>query len=133
MRSPRTVALVALAFLWGGCAQGLEVDTPMKVELDAFSGRPNPTWDLSSQEAAELEKRLVHLHPVEWDAPEPGLGYRGFLLSSPARQIRVYQGLLTVVEGGVTRRYTDANRIELWLAEQAKGRGYGNLVAGITG
>ena len=105
----------------------------MKLELDVFSGRPNPSWDLSPEEEAELARRLTDLRPVEQAPPDPGLGYRGFLLSGPSRQVRVYQGVLTITERGATRHYTDVHRIEAWLAGQAKARGFGDLVAGIAG
>ena len=113
-----------------GCVQPLEVESPMKVELDVFSGRPNPTWRLSSEESDELARRLKDLRPLDQAPAEPGLGYRGFVLSTPDRKIHVYQGALTVTEGGTTQRYVDVNRIEDWLIEQARRHGYGSLVTG---
>lgn len=101
----------------------------MKVELDVFSGRPNPSWTLSPEEADELARRLEDLRSLDQVPVEPGLGYRGFLLSSPGREIRVYQGGVTVTEGGTTRRYADVSQIERWLTEQARQRGYGSFVS----
>lgn len=56
----------------------------MLIELDIFSGRPNPTWTLTSAEAVELESITTSL-PVA-DAPPPfdGLGYRGIVVRNPA-------------------------------------------------
>ncbi len=34
---------------------------PVTVELDVYSGRPNPTWTLTAHEAAELIQRLQKL------------------------------------------------------------------------
>lgn len=49
----------------------------VEIELDVFSGRPNPSWTLDDDAAAELLARLG-------DAPRPPppghLGYRGFLV-----------------------------------------------------
>lgn len=129
----RSVLLASMVLIQGGWAQGPEVATPMKVELDAFSGHPNPSWDLSPEETAELAGRLADLPSCPQGPPEPGLGYRGFVLSSEIRKIRVYRGVLAVAEGKDTRYYADANRIELWLAEQAKRRGFGDLVTDVAG
>lgn len=65
----------------------------MLVELDVFSGRPNPRWELdeqSSQQLRQLEERLTSARqaPVE----PPGLGYRGFVHSDGSGQVRAYRG-----------------------------------------
>lgn len=104
----------------------------MKVELDVFSGRPNPSWTLSPEEADGLAKRLQSLRSVDQAPHEPGLGYRGFMLSSSEREIRVYQGVLTVQEGGITKHYADVNQIESWLTEQARRHGYGSFISAGT-
>jgi hypothetical protein len=49
------------------------------IELDVFSGRPNPRWELDEPSA----RRLVEIHrqldaSVRASAEPPGLGYRGF-------------------------------------------------------
>lgn len=59
---------------------------PIRVELDVFSGRPNPSWMLSSEEARAIRRLLVEAEarPLPASAPpraEPGLGYRGFRLA----------------------------------------------------
>jgi hypothetical protein len=56
----------------------------LKVELDIFSGRPNPTWFLSGKEEKELIDR-VQADPsimVPVTAPVGGLGYRGYIVST---------------------------------------------------
>jgi len=128
-----TAVLVTAVSLLDGCAPYREVESPMRVELDVFSGRPNPSWELSAEEAGELARRLEDLRPVDRAPAEPGLGYRGFVVSMPGREIRVYQGVLTITEDGSTRRYADVNRIEGWLAGQARRHGHGGLVAAIAG
>lgn len=58
------------------------------IELDVFSGRPNPSWQLDVQARKELVSLLNALPPAQTPAPEvPGLGYRGFTfgIGGPAR------------------------------------------------
>src|SRR4051794_36286568 len=68
----------------------------MEVELDAFSGRPNPKWTLTSEEADHLLREIQSL-PETKDFPEPpDLGFRGFILHSGDRSIRVFGGRIVV-------------------------------------
>jgi len=67
----------------------------MLVELDIYSGRPNPRWKLDASASQELKSLLSRLgvsnsKPVE----PPGLGYRGFLLADNGNTYRVYRGSL---------------------------------------
>src|SRR5690349_11395071 len=50
------------------------------VELDLFSGRPNPRWSLSVAQAAELSGLLARLEASSATQEDvlAGLGYRGF-------------------------------------------------------
>src|SRR5262245_12000975 len=68
----------------------------MKVELDAFSGRPNPQWRLTESEGAALARLIADLEPAATGSPSdpPGLGYRGFRLEGATGEIRVYQGFV---------------------------------------
>ncbi|NIJ65615.1 hypothetical protein FHR20_002577 [Sphingomonas leidyi] len=70
----------------------------MRVELDVFSGRPNPVWQLDAQAAAAL----VALHDVlaagtAWEAP-PALGYRGFLYTIRSDGCRAYHGAVRTAQ-----------------------------------
>jgi hypothetical protein len=49
------------------------------VTLLIFSGRPDPTWDLTAGEVKALVRRLRH---VDSAAGLSTLGYRGFLVQS---------------------------------------------------
>ncbi|QSQ20887.1 hypothetical protein JY651_37545 [Pyxidicoccus parkwayensis] len=56
----------------------------VKVELDIFSGRPNPQWTLSKKDARQLAER-VRADPsllLPMDAETGGLGYRGFIITT---------------------------------------------------
>jgi hypothetical protein len=79
----------------------------MRVELDMFSGRPNPTWDLPAaveQEIAHLEDELRESRRA---APEPPpLGYRGLVYGEDDNRRRVFDGVVTTNE----RSYDDPGR-----------------------
>jgi len=102
-----------------------------------YSGRPNPTWTLSEEESAELAAWLKDLPETDRPAPEGGLGYRGFVISSPGRpgplppHIRVGGGIVAIQEDGQLRPYRDTRQIERWLLEHARRRGYGALLESI--
>src|SRR5262245_49044670 len=51
-----------------------------EVELDVFSGRPNPVWTLSNADTAELERRLSALTKTSATTLFDGLGYRGLIV-----------------------------------------------------
>ena len=134
MQNVRIWALVAVALL-AGCAttasEGMRVDEA-KVELDAFSGRENPTWQLTENERAELAKRLDDLRPATgatWPAPQ--LGYRGFKVEvklagvQAPRLVDVGFGLVVVRVGNdVPAFYMDDKDLESFLADQARARGF---------
>jgi hypothetical protein len=108
----------------------------MRVELDVFSGRPNPTWDLSSAEVTEFTKFLINLTPNSQPLTEVGLGYRGFIISNTTniagsipKEVRVYNGVIRINDGSATKDYIDNNhQLELWLENQARQQGYGDII-----
>lgn len=72
----------------------------MLVELDVFSGRPNPRWELDEPST----KKLRHLHSRltatrQTPAEPPGLGYRGFLYSDGKGVVRAYRGYVRSSRG----------------------------------
>src|SRR5258708_6876659 len=86
---------------------------PIEVELDVFSGRPNPRWVLSSSQEIEWTIRLDSLpNAANRDLPElPGLGYRGFVVKA-TDQTKVYGGLVKIND----ELYRDHGRyLEKWL------------------
>ncbi|HLL90469.1 MAG TPA: hypothetical protein VK324_14310 [Tepidisphaeraceae bacterium] len=66
----------------------------MVVELDIFSGRPNPTWTLPAEECAGVEALIAAASPASGRVTLPGLGYRGFIIDGPAGRTRVYRAEL---------------------------------------
>jgi hypothetical protein len=65
----------------------------MLVELDVFSGRPNPRWELDEPGTSELRRLQSRLTAARQAPVEPpGLGYRGFLYSDATGRVRVFRG-----------------------------------------
>lgn len=109
----------------------------VSIQMDVFSGRPNPTWVLNLSESGEL---LNELSPLpEADKNEAvffdGLGYRGFIISvrdelKPTPQpviYRVYKGFILSGE----KVFSDKNSVEKKLIEQAKNKGFADIIDAI--
>lgn len=97
---------------------------PIEIELDIYSGRKNPVWEMGGDLEAELISRLRALlrAPASAIKPDyPGLGYRGLVVrvsGHPGLEapVRVYGGSLYCGD----RAYPDPGRgLERWLAETA--------------
>jgi len=105
----------------------------ISIELDVFSGRPNPFWELNPSESGELLKELSPLPEADKNKAEffDGLGYRGFVItvheadttSSPAKY-RVYKGFILANE----KVYSDTNSVEKKLMEQGRKKGFADLI-----
>jgi hypothetical protein len=101
----------------------------LQVELDAFSGRPNPRWELTGADAAEFAKRLRELQPLQRPADIfEGLGYRGFIIRADREpvngyeEVRLYRGIVMAKRGNQQDAFNDANRaLERWLFDSARG------------
>jgi hypothetical protein len=112
-----------------GCASS---NTPgadaMEIELDAFSGRPNPKWAASPERAASISRGLSSL-PDAPARPEPDhLGYRGFIIRQGGMHARVYGGHVTVSANGTTRNFVDSSGLEALLIADARERGFGGII-----
>jgi hypothetical protein len=78
-----------------------------RVEIDIFSGRPNPSFQLDQAATAELLKLLDNSKRGAGAAPRDGLGFRGFVVRIEGRpDIRVSG--TTVVSGA--EELTDPTR-----------------------
>jgi hypothetical protein len=119
-----------------GCAAPAEPRvgaTDAIVELDAFSGLPNPRWVLSAADAAELAERLRTLSPAtETELPPAILGFRGFRIHNPGGDMgipaHVYisrDGVVMVgSEPGDAKYFRDGGGARQWLKADARKRGY---------
>jgi hypothetical protein len=70
--------------------------SPLLIELDVFSGRPNPRWALDErvrQELVRLQQRLAASRTTPPDPPS--LGYRGFSFPDAGALVAVYRGFIT--------------------------------------
>ena len=100
----------------------------IEIELDIFSGRPNPTWTLSGEAAERLWSLLKGLEPAPPEEP-PDLGYRGFLLLAPPQTVRAYSGVLALaMRSEEPAYYRDTGGIEDTLLGQARELGYGEVI-----
>lgn len=106
------------------------------VTLDIFSGRPNPQWTLAAEEIAPLLPG-PGAQPIAGADEPPGLGYRGFLITYVSAetgvpvQYRAYAGAVTIGSKGEQRILADDKGLELWLLEDARQRGYGDLLESV--
>lgn len=99
----------------------------MWVELDIYSGRPNPRWTFSFTEAKTVTDLYKSL-PAGGAAAariEDGLGYRGFrIFDSQSNLLAVVQGArVRVYEGATTTpdlRIDEARQLELMLFRMSR-------------
>ena len=122
-----TVALLAAACTRNSLSVSL---SDASVELDAFSGLPNPRWQLSPDERSDLEGQLNGLpktSPIEIPSQ---LGYRGFTIidENNQRLTVTNNGYVVLHETNGDRFYRDTKDVQSWLKRQAESRGFGNLV-----
>ena len=77
-----------------------------EVELDIFSGRPNPRWTLNAAEEAELLQRMLdRVVPIAPSTIADGkLGYRGFLVRAT--------GSITVLSGAWLLYFSFRRRVQ---------------------
>jgi hypothetical protein len=88
----------------------------MLVELDIFSGRPNPRWQLDEPSGRRLAELHHGLRPaVERPPDPPGLGYRGFIYTLEDASWRAWKGAVV----GPRQVLADPDvAIERWLLDQ---------------
>lgn len=87
----------------------------MRVELDIFSGRPNPEWELRKNDVAVLQSIIDHASPSPRTAERPGLGYRGFIVYRQ-EPVRIYKGHITDERTGLQNRLANMGiKLDLWL------------------
>jgi hypothetical protein len=103
----------------------------LHVEVDIFSGRPNPSWELSAQEAQELLERVQRLpRSAAVGSVKQDLGYRGLIVTADKNEAGGFDRLLVsdgiVLASAANRpqqQFTDDGRaLERWLLKIAKGQ-----------
>lgn len=99
----------------------------MIVELDIFSGRPNPKWELTPDQNEELERRVAAAKRSPARACGfDGLGYRGLIvrdLAHPEHFIKIGFGQIIQAQRTSETLYTDDMRsLEHWLIATGSGK-----------
>jgi hypothetical protein len=98
------------------------------VEVDLYSGRPNPAWTLTPEEVARLVERIDALAPAEEVEPPGRLGYRGlrFRLLAGGREVasgESFDGHLRFQGSAGPRHLADPGReVEQWLLATGEGK-----------
>lgn len=97
-----------------------------RVTLNIFSGRPNPTWTLSTKNANQLVTKISELPKSNSTSSIDGLGYNGFQIefthsASRKSSITSNKGLVVYNVNGTNYYFTDSQRlVEKFLLESGK-------------
>lgn len=101
----------------------------MHVELDIFSGRPNPSWELTPADSTIFLQQLRALPQTVAGQAEEGLGYRGLVVTETGG-VLIDSFATIVVSGGLVvgqrpqggaQTWLDTGRsLERWLARTGK-------------
>ena len=96
-----------------------------EVELDIFSGRPNPMWRLSDADTTTLLCELDELPEAPPVAIANNLGYRGFVVhiqhDEGETRLVIQNGTIQAVRGDSTTYYRDSDReLEQWLLNSGR-------------
>lgn len=98
------------------------------VEVDLYSGRPNPSWSLTPEEVVQLVQRVDALAPADAVEPPGRLGYRGlrFRLYAQGREIasaESFDGHLRFQDPAGPRPLADPEgELERWLLGTGQGK-----------
>lgn len=100
-------------------------DNMLRIEMDIFSGRENPFWNLNMNESEIFMQKFASLpEEKEISSVEVGLGYRGFIITgdlikdSGFGEIRIFRGLAKAKSEDRFLNLSDPGRaLELWLIE----------------
>jgi hypothetical protein len=85
------IAVIGFALLVGGTALGQSADEALTVEIDVYSGRPNPKVTLTPAELAGLGRKIRSLCTAPDVATQPKkpypsvLGYRGLHIARSSK------------------------------------------------
>jgi hypothetical protein len=97
----------------------------VEVELDIFSGNPNPTWILSNQDRDIFLERLAELPKAPAKELSAKLGYRGFIVQvtngSEQSLVKLQNGTVQLSKCDTKVYYSDlCLYLERWLLNSGK-------------
>jgi len=101
------------------------ISSRVEVELDIFSGNPDPVWILPKMDAVLFLKKLAMLPKASATELSDNLGYRGFIIKvineSEESLVRIQNGTVQFSQCGINIYYRDQNRnLERWLLNSGK-------------
>lgn len=138
MRTPRDLAIIFGLFLVAACASSVTpsprapAPSPaasasvgpaeaVTVVMGLYSGRPDPQWALTGEEAAALNAALLALPQNTSTPPVGGLGYHGFTILFPGRTLVAYRGEVAAPGDGARAVMADpTGSIERYLLETSR-------------
>jgi hypothetical protein len=107
-----------------------------KVELDVFSGQPNPVFDIGKDEFESILNRIRKQRELNDARLFDGLGFRGIILSGPDSDAVIQKNVIRVrSSGGVSYFESSAGIIskafDLFTKRDEQGR-YRDLIGKLT-
>lgn len=127
--SLKLMLLVIMFFAEAGDATNLTgVDNILRIEMDIFSGRENPFWNLNINESEFFIEKILSLPEGNMnESIDAGLGYRGLIITGDLLkdkcidEIRIFGGLANVMAMDNVSNLSDSGRdLELWLIETSR-------------
>jgi hypothetical protein len=123
-----------LLFMMACSSHKTKQEMIITIELDIYSGRPNPSWKMDAKETVDLLKQLAKLYTLpkaELDVQD-GLGYRGFIIKviddnkkdEAPIIVKVFHGIIKIDDNV----FEDTILLEEKLLNQAKQNGYKNII-----
>lgn len=128
----RHLVIIALVLQMAACDGAIQPDSggsslpiasvgPTDVILGLYSGRPDPEWALTNEQAATLDTLLATLRDGTGTPPVGGLGYHGFTIVHAGRRMVAYRGILAAPGDGPRAVKEDPNRsVERFLLETSR-------------
>jgi hypothetical protein len=129
------VSMVCILFIGGGVSLSFaqKVTPQIDVEIQIFSGMPNPNWLIDSSEGLEQMRSLIRGLPSMDEFDEPQFG--AFLLSADEskcnfpQRVLVYAGKIKATTAdGTVRFFEDAKGLDGVLRDQGIEKGFGEFL-----
>jgi hypothetical protein len=111
----------------------------IEVVLHIFTNRSDPKWNLNATQILQLKKQLSLCKVLDFPnlvvAPESESGYRGFTINNWEKDPEL--PLKIIIKDGIEAHspdvlFEDTQKIEQWFLQEAREKGYDNLVVDHT-